>query len=71
MAILTYAAQLEEVQAAISAILGGAQEYRIGERTLKRADLAALQERETYLRRMVAREADGGGVRIRRGVSGQ
>lgn len=38
--------QLEEVEQAISAIHGGAQEYRIGSRSLRRADLTVLyQER--------------------------
>jgi hypothetical protein len=68
MAILTYTEQLEEVQAAITAILTGAQEYSVGSgisRSVKRADLGALQEREKYLRPLAAREGRSGGIRIR------
>lgn len=59
LAIKTYAEQLEEVQAAISAIESGAQEYRIGNRTLRRADIQFLYEREKYLREMVESELNG------------
>lgn len=60
MAIETYTEQLERVQAAIAAIEGGAQSYAIGNRSLTRADLGELYERETKLRRDVARETRGG-----------
>lgn len=66
MAIQTYTEQLEEVQAAITKVLGG-QSYSIGGRTLTRADLDALQKREVWLRQQVARETNGG-MKIRRGV---
>lgn len=47
----TTAEQLEEVQDAIAAVLAN-QSYRLGDRTVTRADLAALQAREdTLLRR--------------------
>ena len=55
MAIQSYTEQLEEVQAAISAVLAG-QEYQIGTRRLKRADLEMLTEREKFLRAMIERE---------------
>lgn len=48
MALKTVREQLEEVQAAISAVMTG-QSYSIGGRNLSRADLKSLQERETYL----------------------
>ncbi len=60
MAVLTYAAQLEEVQTAISAILSGAQSVSNTGRSYTYANLKDLQDRETYLRRMVARETNGG-----------
>lgn len=67
MAIKTYTEQLEEVQDAISAICGGAQSYMIGGRSLTRASLGQLHQREQYLRRMAAREANGG-IRLRGGT---
>ena len=67
MAIKTYEQQLEEVQAAISAIEGGAQSYSIGGRSLARADLKTLYEREKQLRSDVAREKRGG-MPVKRGV---
>lgn len=54
----TYSEQLEEVQAAISAIEGGAQSYSIGSRSLSRANLADLYSREKWLRSMVARDGN-------------
>jgi hypothetical protein len=66
MTVKTYAQQLEEVQAAIAAIEGGAQQYMIGERQLTRGNLATLYERERWLRGMAAREASSGsGIRVR------
>ena len=59
MAIQTYTEQLEAVQTAITAVLTG-QSYAIADRSLTRADLATLQDREQYLRRMVERESRGG-----------
>ena len=42
MTINDYQGQLDLVNQAISKILSGAQEYRIGTRTVRRADLSAL-----------------------------
>ncbi len=61
MAIKSYTEQLEEVQTAISKIISGAQAYSVGGRSLTRADLATLQEREKYLRAMVDRETNNNG----------
>lgn len=59
----TYAQQLEEVQAAISAVMQ-AQSYTIatptGSRTVTSANLADLTAREKWLRMMVDREEKGG-----------
>jgi hypothetical protein len=68
MAIKTYAEQLEDVQTAISAIETGAQAYSIQGRSLTRADLGQLYQREKHLRRMVDRE-ERGGICVRYGVN--
>jgi len=69
---MTYAEQLAQVQAAITKIEAGSQSYSIntpdGSRSVSRADLATLYEREKWLRTMVDREARGG-IRIRYGVT--
>lgn len=48
-------AQLVSVRAAIEAIEGGAQEYTIGTRHLKRADLQTLYDREKMLETQLVR----------------
>jgi len=48
MALLTVAEQLEQVQAAITAVLLN-QSYTLDGRTVTRANLDALQRREEYL----------------------
>ena len=48
MALKTVREQLEEVQAAISAVMTG-QKYEIGGGSLSRADLDSLNEREEQL----------------------
>ena len=60
MTIKTYTEQLEEVQAAISAIVTGAQSYSKGERSATRGDLKTLMAEEKRLRMMVNRETAGG-----------
>jgi len=54
--------QLAEVRKAISAILNGAQEYRIGSRSLKRPDLGRLYEERSRLEREIQVLEDGGGI---------
>lgn len=63
----TYAEQLESVQSAIAAIESGAQSYVISGRSLTRADLKTLYDREKWLQKMVSRESrgSGGGIRTR------
>lgn len=72
MAVKTYTEQLESVQAAIAAIEEGAQSYTIqtpgGSRTVTRADLKTLYDREERLMPKAQREAAGRGVRVRYGV---
>lgn len=64
MAIKTYLEQLEEVQAAISNILTGAQQYSYEGRQITRAHLAKLWDQERRLRVMVNRDAAGGGIAV-------
>ena len=51
--------QLERVQAAIAAIESGAQEYRIGGRLLRRADLVVLYQRERDLKQQLSEQQYG------------
>lgn len=61
----TYSQQLDDVQAAISAIEGGAQSYTgPSGRQVTKADLATLYKREERLQGMVAKESRGG-IRVR------
>ncbi len=53
----TAAERLVEVQDAISAIVGGAQEYTVNGETVRKADLGDLQRLEAALRRQVAATA--------------
>jgi hypothetical protein len=64
MTIKSYTEQLESVQAAIEAVEAG-QEYTIGNRTWRGADLKTLYDREQRLMPLVARENNGGGIRVR------
>lgn len=48
--------QLKEVRTAISAILSGGQSYKIGSRSLTRADLTRLFEMQNQLETQVAQE---------------
>lgn len=60
---MTTQEQLDQINAAIAAIEKGAQEYSIGSRRLRRADLAVLyQERRTLQRQLF--EESGGGVSV-------
>jgi len=64
-AIKTYAEQLEEVQAAIIAIeSGGVQSYTAFGRSLTRANLKDLYDREKWLRMMTDREGNDNKIRI-------
>jgi hypothetical protein len=65
MAIKTTLEQIEEVQAAISAVMSG-QSYTMDGRALNRADLRSLTERETMLLDRHKRERGTGGPAINR-----
>ena len=61
---------LEQVNAAITAILTGGQSYRIGSRSLNRADLSALRSLRDDLEAQVEEEAQADAeVALFRGVS--
>lgn len=70
MALKTTTEQLEEVQAAITAILTGGQAYGIAGRSLTRASLPDLYKREKELKVELAREENGGFV-VQYGVIGR
>lgn len=59
MAVLTTIAQLEQVQAAITAVMSG-QSYSVGDVSFTRANLSDLQARETALLERYAMEQRGG-----------
>lgn len=54
--------------AAESAIVGGAQSYSIGNRTLTRADLAAIQREIDLLEKKLVKLGRGGNIRLQRVV---
>lgn len=58
--------QLTRVQTAIAAIEEGGQDVTYGDRRVTMADLKTLYAREQSLIRQVARNARGGGMRVRR-----
>lgn len=62
-------AELARWQAALEAILDGAQEYAIGSRRLVRADLAeVVKQRDAWQRRVDQLAAGRSGVRVMRVV---
>lgn len=71
MAIKTTLAQLEEVQAAITAVMSG-QDVTIDNKRLSRADLSALSAREDMLlTRYKSETGTGGGPAFNRGLKGR
>lgn len=52
--------QLKQVNEAIAAIEIGGQEYQIGTRRLKRADLSLLYKRQKELQTQIVYEEEGG-----------
>jgi len=59
--------KLTRVQTAIAAVESGAQSVSYEGRSVTKADLKTLYERETYLEKRIER-ASRGGIRIRGGV---
>ncbi|HEX7050358.1 MAG TPA: hypothetical protein VF188_09170 [Longimicrobiales bacterium] len=64
----TYAERLEKVRAAIDAVLEGGQDVTYGGKRVTFADLNRLRQLERDYEREAAREARGGGVRVRYGT---
>lgn len=63
---MSTATQLTSVQSAISAIEGGAQSYTINGRTVTKANLADLYDREEQLLARQARENRGSQFKVAR-----
>ncbi len=57
---MTAAELLEQVNTAISTVLVGGQSYKIGSRSLTRADLALLRSMKSDLEAQVAAEGNNG-----------
>mgnify|MGYP005758999657 FL=1 len=57
---LTTQEQLQQINNAITAIEIGGQEYQIGNRRLKRADLSLLYQRQKELMQQIATEKSDG-----------
>ncbi|MFY0521011.1 peptidylprolyl isomerase [Lysinibacillus sp. UGB7] len=56
MLVLTIQEQLQQVNEAIASIEIGGQEYQIGSRRLKRADLGLLYKRQKDLQQQISAE---------------
>lgn len=63
MDTLTTQEQLDQINKAIAAIENGAQEYSIGSRRLRRADLSVLYRERRILQQQLYQE-NGGGVTV-------
>ena len=61
MGIEEYQEQLRSVNRAIAAIEGGAQEYRLGSRTVRRGELATLYGERRRLEGILAQASPWGG----------
>lgn len=55
-------AEIAEVNEAISTILKGGQSYKIGSRSLSRADLSALLKMKNDIEQQLADETSGNGL---------
>ena len=67
---MTKREQLEQLNAAIKKIEDGAQEYRIGTRMLRRADLTVLYKERRQLEQEIAAEESSGGCYVASFVRG-
>lgn len=59
---MTTSEQLTEVNTAINKILNGGQSYKIGSRSMTRADLSTLFAMKKELESAINAESDGGGL---------
>lgn len=64
----TYAEKLALVEAAIEAVLTGGQDVTYDGKRVTMADLGQLKALESHYEAKAAREARGGGMRVRYGV---
>ena len=55
-------AQLEQINLAIGKIEGGAQEYKIGSRTIRRGELATLYKERRQLQTELSHYENNGGI---------
>ena len=56
---MTLREELQQCEECLQSILSGAQEYRIGGRVVRRADLPVIQSRIDFLRGQIAGESYG------------
>lgn len=61
----TYAEKLASLEAAIAKVEGGGQDVTFEGRRITYGDLAAMYRERARLETLVAREARGGGIRVR------
>ena len=61
---MTIDEQYGQINAAIAAIENGAQEYRIGNRSLRRADLSTLYKERRLIQQELAAEQNSGGTYV-------
>ena len=61
---MTLQEQYDQINAAIACIENGGQEYRIGNRTLRRADIGMLYRERRTLQQELAAEQNSGGVYV-------
>lgn len=59
---MTIQEQLSQINTAIEKIENGAQEYRIGNRMVRRADLTVLYKERRQIQQEIANEESCGGV---------
>ena len=56
--------QLDQINSAISKIQAGAQEYRVGSKTVRKADLGTLYKERIRLEQLVREENANGGIYV-------
>lgn len=56
---MTLQEQIDQINKAISAIEGGAQEYRLGSRSVRRPDLSLLYKERRLLQQQLFQESGG------------
>ncbi|WP_319403155.1 hypothetical protein [uncultured Anaeromusa sp.] len=59
---MTLQEQLSQINTAIEKIENGAQEYRLGSRMVRRADLTVLYKERRLIQQEIANEENSGGI---------